>query len=190
MTDFRHLKRDLRRRLREARKALPAERAAVMSAAACARLAARPEAAKARTIAVYSAHAGEIDPGEFASARAAAGVVVCYPRVHVDAALTFHAVPASSLLPGTIGISEPPADALAVSLDAIDLFVVPGVAFDDAGRRLGQGVAYYDRTLPAARGTKIGFAYDFQIVPEVPTEPHDVRVDLVVTDRRVIGPSA
>lgn len=190
MTDPLHPKRDLRRRLREIRKSLPPERADAMSAFACARFLAWPATAGARTIAVYAAHGGEIDPAALAGARAKEGAVICYPRVHPDAPLTFHAVPVASLRPGTIGISEPPDDAPAVPIQDIDLFVVPGVAFDPAGARLGQGVAYYDRTLPAARGLKVGFAYDFQIIPEVPTEAHDVRMDLVVTDRRVIVPGS
>lgn len=186
--DVRDQKRELRKRLREARRALGGAQASELSRAACGRLAALADAKSARTIAVYAAHGGEIDPAEFAAACASRGVVVCYPLVHEKASLTFHAAPPDTLVPGMIGIAEPPAGAPTVAPDAIDLFVVPGVAFDEAGRRLGQGVAYYDRTLPASRGRKVGFAYELQIVPEVPSEPHDVRMDFVVTDRRVIVP--
>jgi 5-formyltetrahydrofolate cyclo-ligase len=183
-------KRELRRRLREARRTLGADRASALSHSACERLAALPEALAARTVAVYSAHGGEIDPAVFAAACVARGVVVCYPLVRADEALSFHAVLPSTLAPGAIGIPEPPAGSPAVATDAIDLFVVPGVAFDLDGGRLGQGVAYYDRTLPLAPGKKVGLAYDFQVVPRVPMEPHDVRMDLVVTDRRVIVPGS
>jgi 5-formyltetrahydrofolate cyclo-ligase len=69
----------------------------------------------------------------------------------------------------------------------IDLVVVPGLAFDTQGRRLGRGGGYYDRFITRLRrsATTVGFAFDDQIVESVPVNDHDVSVDLLVTDRRV-----
>ena len=62
----------------------------------------------------------------------------------------------------------------------IDLILVPGVAFDRAGNRLGRGKGYYDKVLKQTRAHKAGIAFDFQMVEQVPVEPHDVRMDSVV----------
>ncbi len=159
-----------------------------MSEAACARLGEWPALAGAKRVAVYAAVAGEIDPEPFASRIRAAGGIVCYPRVGGDACLSFHE--STALRPGPLGIPEPAEDAPQVPIESLDLVVVPGVAFDAAGRRLGQGKGYYDRSLPQARGTTVGLAYDFQVVPEVPHAATDFVLDLVVTDRRVIGSRA
>jgi 5-formyltetrahydrofolate cyclo-ligase len=75
-------------------------------------------------------------------------------------------------------------------MDELDLVVVPGVAFDAEGRRLGRGGGYYDATLALLpRGAaRLGVAFEIQVVPAVPEEPHDVRLDGVVTEARVLFP--
>jgi 5-formyltetrahydrofolate cyclo-ligase len=71
----------------------------------------------------------------------------------------------------------------------LDLVVVPGVAFDEGGRRLGRGRGFYDATLAALRPTTatVGLAFDAQVVPSVPSGPHDARLHAVVTERRWLG---
>jgi len=70
----------------------------------------------------------------------------------------------------------------------MDLFIIPGVAFDENGGRLGKGKGYYDRLLAPiiSRNPVVGLAFESQIVPEVPMEEHDIRVDWIVTEKRVI----
>jgi 5-formyltetrahydrofolate cyclo-ligase len=68
------------------------------------------------------------------------------------------------------------------------LVLVPGVAFDLRGRRLGRGKGFYDRLLADAGGLKCGVAFDEQIVTEIPVEPHDVSVDCILTPTRWIQP--
>jgi 5-formyltetrahydrofolate cyclo-ligase len=83
---------------------------------------------------------------------------------------------------GAFGISEPQGSAF-TDYASIDLAVIPGVAFDASGNRLGRGRGYYDRMLPklASCGVHtIGVAFDFQKVPEVPCLPHDMKVDEVL----------
>jgi 5-formyltetrahydrofolate cyclo-ligase len=82
---------------------------------------------------------------------------------------------------GQFGIPEPPAGAACIPLNALDLVLVPGVAFDRAGRRLGRGLGFYDRLLAEVPGVKCGVAYDWQILSELPAEPHDMSVDFIVT---------
>jgi len=88
---------------------------------------------------------------------------------------------------GNMGILEPRHEVIRpVRADKMDAWLVPGLAFDEHGNRLGRGMGYFDRLLCGARGVKIGLAYDFQLMEEVPSEPHDVRLDFIVTETRVI----
>jgi len=76
-----------------------------------------------------------------------------------------------------------------IPLHTLDAMIIPGLAFDASGSRLGRGGGYYDRTLAACgpRTLVIGVGFDCQLVAAVPTDPHDIRVHVVVTDRRVVG---
>ena len=69
----------------------------------------------------------------------------------------------------------------------LDLIIVPGLGFDSECRRLGRGAGYYDRLLSESRAYKVGFCFDEQLLDEVCTEEHDVRMDCVVTERQAIG---
>ena len=91
-----------------------------------------------------------------------------------------------NLIPGERGILEP-IEALPVKSSTIDAVIVPGIAFDARGYRLGFGKGYYDKFLKkATHAVKIGLAYDLQIVEGIPAEPHDVKMDYVVTPTRVL----
>ena len=72
----------------------------------------------------------------------------------------------------------------------LDFVLVPAVAFDPGGRRLGHGGGYYDRLLKGYSGFKVGVAFEFQMVDAVPLEAHDVDVDLVITEKRICVPRA
>lgn len=86
---------------------------------------------------------------------------------------------------GSFHIEEPTGDDL-VDLDEIELIIIPAVAYDRKGNRLGRGKGYYDRLLQSTRATKIGVAYHFQLLDAIPAEPHDVPVDIVITDQTII----
>ena len=90
----------------------------------------------------------------------------------------------SQLARGLFGMLEPDAGCPSIPLNQLDFILVPGVAFDLTGRRLGRGKGFYDRLLAQVRGHKCGVAFDAQIVAEVPEEPHDVRVDSILTPTR------
>lgn len=90
---------------------------------------------------------------------------------------------------GTFGILEPRAEAeRPVEWSEIKVAIVPALAFDRAGNRLGRGGGHFDAMLPLIGGVKIGLVFDCQIVEAVPTDPHDVPVDIVVTEERIIRP--
>lgn len=71
-------------------------------------------------------------------------------------------------------------------IEEIEVVIVPGVAFDRKGKRLGRGKGFYDRLLQSAKVTKIGVGYDFQLVNELPSEEHDVPMDMIITEKTTI----
>src|SRR5204863_2517253 len=90
----------------------------------------------------------------------------------------------SDLKIGRFGIREPAEHCPPISLNRLDFILVPGVAFDLTGRRLGRGKGFYDQLLAAVSGTTCGVAFDEQIVREIPVAPHDIRVNCILTPTR------
>ena len=143
----------------------------------------KPMLADAKTIVAYYSLPDEVDTHSFIDELLADGKTVYLPRVvsNEDMVLCRY-TGAESLKEGAFSIMEPvgaqiPAD------EAIDVVLVPGMAFDGDGNRLGRGKGYYDRflkTLANPRPQLIGVCFDFQKVDVVPTEPIDVKVDVVV----------
>jgi len=91
----------------------------------------------------------------------------------------------TTLCHGPRGVRQPEA-IVPVPVGAVDLWIVPGVAFGRDGSRLGRGGGYYDRLLAQARGTVVGIAFDFQIFDRLPVDPWDRAVDRIVTESGVI----
>jgi 5-formyltetrahydrofolate cyclo-ligase len=190
----------LRRKVLAARDALPPERRAEASRAICAAVEGLPGYRAATTVLAYAAFGSEPDADGVLRAALAAGKALGLPRVDRAARrLAFLRVrdPGADLRPGTWGIREPdPARCPPVVLDGVGLVLVPGVAFDLGGGRLGYGGGYYDRFLAAlAPGARprpwlVAAAFEAQVVACVPRSPTDLPVDLVVTERRVCGPRA
>ena len=136
-----------------------------------------PEFRAARTVAVFAALPDEPATDEVL-ARWASTRRVVLPRVEGDA-MRFYACRPDALV---FGILEPQGERPCPAGE-IDLVVCPGVAFTADGRRLGRGRGYYDRYLgdPAFRGFRVGVCYAHQLVDDLPVEPHDVRMDRVIT---------
>lgn len=86
----------------------------------------------------------------------------------------------SELEKGAYDIEEPTGSNLA-DVEDIDLMIIPAVAFDRRGNRLGRGKGFYDRLLSSTKATKIGVGYEFQLMDELPSESHDVPMDMVIT---------
>lgn len=91
----------------------------------------------------------------------------------------------SRLSLGSFHIEEPTGTDTS-SVDDMELIVVPAVAYDRSGNRVGRGKGYYDRLLSGSRARKVGVGYDFQLVDEIDADPHDVRVDVVITQNNHI----
>ncbi|MGA9467084.1 MAG: 5-formyltetrahydrofolate cyclo-ligase [Exiguobacterium marinum] len=138
---------------------------------------------ESQTIAVTSSLPLEIDTSPIIHEAFEAGKTVCVPKV-TRQGLTFHIIHSvDDLEAGVMNILEP---TTLPTTRPIDLCVVPGRVFDRAGYRIGWGGGYYDRFLKTYKGTTIALAYTNQLVSHVPTEPHDLPVEWIVTEKEMI----
>jgi 5-formyltetrahydrofolate cyclo-ligase len=189
-----HAKRELRSRMRSIRAVLPLRAVRERSAAAMAQLRALPELAAARVVVGFSAIQRELDPASLLAEARAQGKRVGLPRVvesddpAAPPTLSLHEVAdTAELSSGAFGILEPAAGSPLLAAAEVDLVLVPGLAFDVHGHRIGYGRAFYDHLLPSMpRAFRVGVAYDFQLVPELPSEPHDIPMHCVVSDKKVL----
>lgn len=88
------------------------------------------------------------------------------------------------LIKGAYGIKEP-SECIEVPIENIDIALIPGIVFDRSGMRIGFGKGYYDRFLSEFQGVKIGICYDFQIQESIPSSPHDIAMDIIITEKRI-----
>jgi 5-formyltetrahydrofolate cyclo-ligase len=144
----------------------------------------------ARVVALYAPIHNEVATEEIFLAALSRGKEVLFPVVSGDHLLFRCAAGHGEICPGAFGIPEPMAACPLRDPAEADIIVVPAVAFDLAGQRLGYGKGYYDRTLHAMEGSGrlVGIIYDFQLVEAIAGEPHDVRVDVIITEKRVHSP--
>jgi 5-formyltetrahydrofolate cyclo-ligase len=154
------------------------------SAAICAALAWHPAYLRARTVAVFDAMPNEPDLGPLWTIAPRRFV---YPRVHGVGLILIEVPDQAALIPSSSGprYREPAhLPERLVEPAAIDLIITPGLAFTRAGLRLGRGGGYYDRLLATLSPptVKLGVCFELQIVPQLPAEPHDIRLDAVITE--------
>jgi 5-formyltetrahydrofolate cyclo-ligase len=140
-----------------------------------------------RVVALYRALPSECGTASLAAALQAAGCEVCYPAVVPGERPLQFRRSAGVFVAGALGVEEP--TGAPVALGSIDLLVVPAIAVDAGGRRLGRGRGHYDATLAACAGRTVALVFDSQLVPEVPVGDHDRRVDAVCTDARWVAVS-
>jgi 5-formyltetrahydrofolate cyclo-ligase len=184
---IREAKRRLRDQVRAVLRQLPARERATSSAQARALLQAQAQWRAAQSILFFAPLPEELDVWPLLAEALAAGKRVALPRF-VAAAPGYEACqvldPATDLELGHFGIREPSGRCARFPSDRLDLILVPGVAFDLQGGRLGRGKGYYDQLLAGLRGTKCGVAFDQQVVGEIPMARHDVRLDCILTPTR------
>ena len=139
-----------------------------------------------------SSKPGEVDTQGLIHSALEEGKRVCVPVIEPEnAELALVEINSlDNLEPGYFGILEPP-NGVRQPLDSIDwdLAVVPGIAFDRLGHRIGFGKGYYDKLLAAKDSPKVGLAYNFQVVEPFETLPHDVAMDLIITENETIQPA-
>ena len=183
------LKEQLRARLTAARRALSAAVRAELSRQVVERVAEWPLFQTSAAVLLYSAIDAELDPAALRAVADAAGKSVYYPRIaDGSSSLTFvRLAPGEGLKPGRWGIGEPTGTHI-FSGDSPALMIVPGVAFDRHGTRLGRGLGYYDRALRqfGASCVSIGLAFTLQLVPSLPREDHDELVGFIAMETEIL----
>ena len=172
------------------RDALSAATRAHLSAQICARAEALPELGAARTLLFFASFRSEIDSAPLLAWALQSGKTVGFPRVLGPRRMAAFQVadPELHLTPGAWGIPEPREGLAEIAPTLIDAVVVPGAVFDRDGRRCGYGGGFYDNYLLLTRPDvpRIALAFEMQIVDELPCEPHDLGVGVIVTEKRVI----
>ena len=151
------------------------------SAEILAALEAHPAFRAANTILLYHSLKDEVDTHAFIRKWSDKKRVLLPVVVGDDLELRIYSGP-EDMATGSYGIEEPTGE-LFTDYAAIDFIAVPGVAFDAKGNRLGRGKGYYDRLLPRIPSAfKAGICFPFQLVEEVPAEPYDIRMDIIITN--------
>ena len=186
-------KRELRRAAAVARDAV--RNRAEAAAGACGHLSALASYRAAATVLWYVNMPAELATVRAIEAALGEGKQVVVPWCDGEELGLWRLVSMDELEPGTWGIPEPPParrddSERRIVPAAVDFVVVPGLAFDARGRRLGHGKGYYDRLLPRTRAVRAGLCFDAQVFPQVPAGPRDALMDWLVTERgaRAIGP--
>ncbi len=182
-------KKDLRREILSRRCSLPSHWVADQSAQTVLRVAAWEPFHKASTVMLYLAMPGEPQMDDLIRLALEAGKRVCVPALgnrygHMEAAAIngFH-----DLIIGKLGLRMPDLSRTTILDPAtIDLVLVPGVAFDPNGNRLGMGAGYYDRFLArTACAVTAGLSWEFQILPCLAVEDHDIPVHYVISEEKI-----
>jgi 5-formyltetrahydrofolate cyclo-ligase len=182
---------ELRRLVLARRDRLGPARRAELSARIFARVLDLDSFRTARTVLAYHSFGSEPATAMFLREVFRRGQTLGLPRVNRQArVLDLYRVsdPGRDLVAGVWGIQEPdPARCSPLPVEELDFVLVPGVAFDADGGRTGHGAGYYDRLLGrcSADAARVAAAFEVQLVDEVPWEPHDQRVDWVVTEQRI-----
>lgn len=179
----------LRREIRARLQGITPEQRAVASQAIRRRLRESLAWRSAQTVLFFAPMLDEPDLWPLVEESLSAKKTVALPR-HVADRQNYAAAQvrdvSTDLGAGKFGIREPLTSCPEISLNLADLVLVPGVAFDLHGRRLGRGRGFYDRLLAGVTGIKCGVSFDEQIVSAVPVDPTDAQVNLVVTPTRWI----
>ena len=180
-------KSDLRQKIREALQKISLAVRTVESMDLCARL--EPQLRSAHTILFYAPLPDELDVWPLLEKLLKTEKICALPAF--DNATQFYTARRvknleTDIFTGKFGVSEPLLECEEIPLNKFDLVLVPGVAFDLNCNRLGRGKGFYDRILSAASGIKCGIGYDFQLLESIPTEPHDAKVDFVLTPERCV----
>lgn len=192
MTDAEREKAQIRLYIRSRFRGLDPDWGAEWSLKATQRLMSMPEYAGARRVGCYVSFGREVATEPVIRECWQAGRRVSVPRYDASRnAYDLVAIEsATALVPGANGIREP-AGGPVTPVSELDLMIVPGLAFDPMGGRVGRGRGYYDRILGGGSGAArrpytVGVAFDFQVVERVPMEPTDIFMDAVVTEERIM----
>ena len=180
-------KTELRACMRAKRRALSPEEQHAAAKAVFERLMAFEPYQSARVVMAYRACRGELSLERVIDDALSCGKTLLLPRCEAEGVMTARRIAGlDDLAPGTYGLPEPKDECAIVLPQQIDLILVPGVAFDRTGNRLGQGGGYYDRFLWKSGAICAGICHEFALMDDMAHEAHDVRMDHVITPGGII----
>jgi 5-formyltetrahydrofolate cyclo-ligase len=188
------VKKKLRTEIRQKLSGIDPTVAHAKSMAACLKLVAQPEFVKARSVMIYLPMSGEVDIAPIALRGWQEQKTIAAPKISWDQR---HMIPLEirSLDTGLVRTEHPttpnlrePASGEPVPIEMLDLVIVPALAYDRKGNRLGRGAGFYDRFLasPRFRGISVGLAFEEQVLESLPVQENDMPVDMLVTDEEVL----
>lgn len=183
------MKKALREKSREKRKAISANLRAEKSKKIRELLESTKEFKDAKKILLYISTEEEVHTHELTKDSINSDKKVYVPKVTGSQLAVCPILAWDELKPGTHGVLEPCSVLDPANPEEIDLIIVPGIAFDQYGHRIGYGKGFYDSLLSLTKGVKIGLAFKEQITEKIPFEDHDIPVDFIITDEKIIKPS-
>lgn len=188
INNIRQVKAELRQYFKNQRNALPADKKKQLDEQILARLMKTTIFQKAQKIGVYNSFGTEVNTQNLIASALALKKQIFLPAV-VERDLEFRhfKINKTKLTTGPYGIKQPAAGSKVINKEELDLIIVPGLAFDFHLNRLGYGGGYYDRYLAGLKSFKLALAYDFQIVKQLPVTRSDIKVDAILTEKKVIG---
>jgi len=185
------MKKSIRKEVLNRREEIPTDIKPIKDSLIRKRLISLPEFITAKTILFYASFRSEVETLSMIKESLEMGKRIVLPRVDREKHMLalYEIKDVSELTAGYMGIPEPlQGDERLRSIDDTDLVIIPGAGFDLSGNRLGYGAGYYDILLRKRKKKLpvIAPAYEEQLVDSIPAEEHDVRVDTIITDKRVI----
>lgn len=148
-----------------------------------------PEFRAAHKILLYASFRSEVDTLDLLKYCVDYGKIIVLPKVdrNNDELTLYRVEDMNEVVAGYMGIPEPQVhEGRRMPVEEMDLIIVPGVAFDGHCNRLGYGKGFYDKLLTRGAKAKIAIAYEEQIVEYIPSEPYDIKMDKIITDKRII----
>ena len=177
------MKKKLRNLILKKRNSLSKKNISLKSAQIIKKLISLPEYKRAESIMLYASIGSEVSTLKFIRELLKnKEKTVVLPKVKGEHILLSKINSFNDLKRGAFNILEP---AKIKKIQKVDLILVPGVAFDGYGHRIGYGKGYYDRLLEKTKVLKVGLAFEMQLIDKVPNHPHDISVDIVVTEKKV-----
>jgi 5-formyltetrahydrofolate cyclo-ligase len=185
--DLQKQKLELRAKIRAALEKISQAVRAVESMDLCERL--KIQMRSARAILFFAPLPDELDVWPLLEESLASGKIIALPFFDVEGkkyGTRRLKNLATEIIIGKFGVREPIQSCAEIPLQLFDLILVPGMAFDLHGNRLGRGKGFYDRLLANANALKCGVGHDFQLLEKIPAEPHDGKVDYILTPKRCV----
>lgn len=182
---MKEIKKELRKKIAQQKSLYTPQILKIKSDAILEKLEKHPAFIKARTVLLYHSLKDEVQTHIFAEKWKNNKTLLLPVVIGNDLELRYY-TGKQDMSMGAYGILEPGGRPF-TDFNAIDVVIVPGVAFDKKGNRLGRGKGYYDRLLPKLMAYKIGICYDFQVCELIPTEEFDIKMDALITEEEIFN---